>query len=65
MMDELIKMVKEHLREEEHDVDTYHTMASMAYEHDHEELAQVLNDIAYEESIHAKHLSDILMELGN
>ena len=62
-MEELIKQLKEHLHEESNDVEAYRKLAAHAYEHDREDISQILNDISDEEELHHRYIEEILEEL--
>ena len=60
MMIDFCNKIKQHLEDENKDVISYMELAEEASDSGY---AQILKDIAYEESIHAKHLKDILEDI--
>ena len=62
--DELIHELSERVKDEFNDVVSYSKLSKVASTHGLEGPAQILKDIAHEEHLHAKHLENILSQLG-
>lgn len=64
-MDEFIKALEDALKDEDEGFEFYTELAKECYEHGHMAYAQILDDIASEELIHAKHIREILEEISD